>query len=286
MALVSWFRTQLFGGVVDGDDRSRLARPDHDWQQNMARTLIGSPTLGDRQAFAFLIELIEERLGQRVSLREQPTTWLRFMELVRFCDREENGLTALSSAVSTVEGHSRTSDRVSEMVREHIVARSGPPPFPQASVAQLDDGTRDFFVSYTSADRGWAAWMSWQLEAAGYSVLVQEWDFVPGSNWPVGMERGVTECRRTIAVLSPDYLNSVYGRQEWQAVQSKDALGLSRKLVPVRVKPCEPPGLLANLVYIDLVGQAEEEARKTLLDGIGGAESGRSRPALPPDFPG
>jgi hypothetical protein len=28
--------------------------------------------------------------------------------------------------------------------------------------------TRDFLISYTSADRAWAEWIAWQLEVAGY----------------------------------------------------------------------------------------------------------------------
>jgi TIR domain len=40
----------------------------------------------------------------------------------------------------------------------------------------------DFFVSYTQADRGWAVWIAWLLEEAGYRVLVQAWDMVPGNN--------------------------------------------------------------------------------------------------------
>src|SRR4029077_22704 len=49
----------------------------------------------------------------------------------------------------------------------------------------------DFFVSYTEADRAWAEWIAWVLEADGYRVLVQAWDFVPGSNWVQGMQAGV-----------------------------------------------------------------------------------------------
>ena len=47
----------------------------------------------------------------------------------------------------------------------------------------------DFFVSYTQADRTWAEWISWSLEENGYRVLVQAWDFVPGTNWS-GSEDG------------------------------------------------------------------------------------------------
>lgn len=150
-----------------------------------------------------------------------------------------------------------------------------------------DNGdNKDFFISYTAADRRWAVWIAWELEEAGYGVLVQEWDFVPGSSWQMGMERGVTECDRTIAVLSPDHLKSVYGRQEWQAVQGADPAGFARSLVPVRIAPCAPPGLLAAVVFIDLVGLPGEQARTRLPAGIGGARSGRAKPAAPPRFPG
>ena len=32
----------------------------------------------------------------------------------------------------------------------------------------------DFFVSYANADRPWAEWIAWQLEADGYQVVMQE----------------------------------------------------------------------------------------------------------------
>jgi hypothetical protein len=47
----------------------------------------------------------------------------------------------------------------------------------------------DFFVSYTQADRAWAAWIAWQLEAHGYSVVIQAWDFAAGRNFVVEMDK-------------------------------------------------------------------------------------------------
>jgi TIR domain-containing protein len=49
------------------------------------------------------------------------------------------------------------------------------------------DRSADFFVSYTGADRAWAEWIAWQLEAEGYQVLVQAWDFEPGDNFVARM---------------------------------------------------------------------------------------------------
>ena len=73
-------------------------------------------------------------------------------------------------------------------------------------------GGWDFFISYTQADRAWAEWIAWILEEDGHRVLVQAWDFVPGTNWVQGMQAGTRDAARTIAVLSADYLESVYRR--------------------------------------------------------------------------
>jgi WD40 repeat protein len=144
----------------------------------------------------------------------------------------------------------------------------------------------DFFISYTSADRRWAEWIAWQLEDAGYRVLIQAWDIVPGANFVERMDRAVQEAARTIAVLSPEYLESVYTKLELQAAFRSDPDGLRRRLLPVRVAPCEPVGLLAVLVYIDLVGLPDEAAaRETLLDSVRRSVAGRAKPETRPSFP-
>ena len=48
-----------------------------------------------------------------------------------------------------------------------------------------------------------------QLENAGYTTVVQAWDFGPGSNFVLEMHRAARDTRCTIAVLSPAYLNAV-----------------------------------------------------------------------------
>src|ERR1039457_2043333 len=109
----------------------------------------------------------------------------------------------------------------------------------------------DFFVSYSQADRAWAEWIAWELEAARHRVLVQPWDFVPGSNWIQGMQEGVTRAGRAIAVLSPAYLQSEFVAAEWQAAWGQDPAARERKLLVVRVAECDRPGLLSGVVSID-----------------------------------
>ena len=144
----------------------------------------------------------------------------------------------------------------------------------------------DFFVSYTQSDRRWAEWVAWQLEEAGYRVLVQAWDFVAGTNWQAGMQRGIDGSDRTIALLSPAYLRSVYGQREWQAAQAADPYGFTRKLIPVRVADCDRPGPLASIVSFDLFDLDADAAGRYLIDQVRSLLAGRAKPVRSPDFPG
>ncbi len=144
----------------------------------------------------------------------------------------------------------------------------------------------DFFVSYAQADRGWAEWVAWELEADGYRVLIQAWDMVPGANWINSMQEGVQRAARTIALLSPEYLSSMYGSVEWQAAWRDDPLGEQRKLIPLRVVECERPGLLGSIVSVDLFGLTEARTRATLRQVIDQVVEGRGKPARKPSFPG
>ena len=118
-------------------------------------------------------------------------------------------------------------------------------------------GEADFFISYTGADRAWAEWIAWQLEAEGYQVVVQAWVFRPGSDFGQQMHQAVEEAQRTIAVLSPAYLNSAFGSAEWRAVFARDPTGERGLLLPIRVEEMDPPGLLTTRIYVDLVGRSQ-----------------------------
>lgn len=141
----------------------------------------------------------------------------------------------------------------------------------------------DFFVSYTSADKNWAEWIAYVLEEEGFSVVIQAWDFRPGSNFVLEMQKAATEAERTIMVLSPDYLQSQFASPEWAAAFASDPQGLKRRLIPVMVRRCAPPGLLKSVVYISLVDQDEHAARERLLSGI---TNKRAKPKHRPSFPG
>ena len=142
---------------------------------------------------------------------------------------------------------------------------------------------KDFFVSYTGNDRTWAEWVAWVLEEAGYSVVIQAWDFRVGGNFVLDMQRATIEATKTIAVLSSLYLEKSFPQPEWAAAFAQDPTSQERKLIPVRVEDCNPPGLLRQIVYIDVFNCDETEAQQRLLSAV---KDGRMKPEQKPRFPG
>jgi len=89
-------------------------------------------------------------------------------------------------------------------------------------------------------------------------------------------------AQKMIALLSPGYLESVYGGQEWRAVLAADPIGFTHKLLPVRIEECDRPGLLRTVVGFDLFGLEPEAACAHLLEQVGHSLWGR---ASAPEFP-
>jgi hypothetical protein len=132
----------------------------------------------------------------------------------------------------------------------------------------VDSVAKDFFVSYTAADKAWATWIAYILEADGFAVTIQEWDFRPGSNFAAEMDKALKQCPRMIAVLSPAYLKARFPTAEWTAVFAGDPEGAINALVPIMVEECRPEGLLSQVVQIRIHGLDEAVAHKQILEGV------------------
>jgi len=141
----------------------------------------------------------------------------------------------------------------------------------------------DFFISYTSADTAWAEWIGFVLEEEGFTAIIQVWDFRPGSNFVLEMQKAASEADRTIMVLSPDYLTSQFASSEWASAFAQDPQGLNGKLVPIVVRDCQPMGLLQPVVHINLLNMDESAARHQLTHGL---SAKRAKPSRRPAFPG
>jgi tetratricopeptide (TPR) repeat protein len=130
---------------------------------------------------------------------------------------------------------------------------------------------KEFFISYTGVDVVWARWIAAVLQAGGYSCVYQERDFPAGFSFVDQIDKAMATTRRTIAILSPEYIESNWCRHEWQTALKRHIERDPGALVPVRIRDCTPPDAIETIVYIDLTGKPDEaEAREMLLARLAG----------------
>ena len=134
---------------------------------------------------------------------------------------------------------------------------------------------KDFFVSFNSADRAWADWIAWTLEEAGYQVVYQPWDFRAGGNFVLEMQKASSETRKTVVVLSDNYLQADYTQPEWAAAFVQDPRGESRvRRAPGMGAPVLGPGGSRRGAAACGAGAGAGERDRVWAAGAGGAVVG------------
>lgn len=209
-----------------------------------------------------------------------PTDWQAAINLVIAVHHNDPEIDRISAAMNLPTAVTSTFS-VSIALIEEIAKGTGW--LPADTAMTFAETIRNFFISYTAVDRQWAEWIAWELEEAGYTTILQAWDFTTGSHFVTAMHLATQITERTIAVLSRAYLESAFSEQEWQAAWADDPSGAERKLLVLRIEDCPRPGLLGQVVSDDLFGVGKELARTRLLAAV---QEGRRKPPVPPQFPG
>jgi hypothetical protein len=134
----------------------------------MVDAMLDCEVLLDAHSRELLVWLTGEALERPLILNGQTKIVLRCVELVRACDREPGGLSALVEVLRALEPDSRGTRHITELVDERetgpnstethdtdaadavpgaVVALESPPVPPDG------EGRKDFFISYTGTDR-------------------------------------------------------------------------------------------------------------------------------------
>lgn len=139
----------------------------------------------------------------------------------------------------------------------------------------------DFFISYTGKDEKYATWIAEILERKGCSVIIQAWDFRPGDNFIKKINYSLKNSRKLLIVLSSEYLKSNWCEEEWVSKLAEQTRNGSRTIIPVRIEPVVPTGLLEPIVYIDIVDKSEADAVTAIYEGISETVERRAKSGFP-----
>jgi hypothetical protein len=119
---------------------------------------------------------------------------------------------------------------------------------------------KDIFISYSHKDSIWVRTeLLPKLESHNFTTLVDYRDFTTGSLGIDEMANAVELCKRTLLVLSPDYIASSWSSFENAMAQSLDPAARWRRVITVLLKDCTLPLRLSIIHYRDLrLGDADE----------------------------
>jgi hypothetical protein len=132
----------------------------------------------------------------------------------------------------------------------------------------------DVFISYNHHDGAWVRdWLLPRLERASLRVCIDYRDFDIGVSILVNMERAVERSRKTLLVLTPNWIKSEWTNFEASLVQIGDPIGLRRRILPLMLEQCELPRRIALLTYADLTSRDKWESElRRIIDSFGKRE--------------
>jgi hypothetical protein len=141
----------------------------------------------------------------------------------------------------------------------------------------------DFFLSRRGSIAEIAREVADVLTESGYKIIVQDYDFLLSDSVIERMHEGVKDARDLIILFTRDYEQSPYTRKEFTSFEAQRLRDLEeRHIIILRCEDVPLQGLLADVIYQDLVGIEDREERKRRI--IAAAER-QSQAAPPPPRP-
>ena len=115
----------------------------------------------------------------------------------------------------------------------------------------------DVFISYNKVDEEIAKKIGRYLEGHKIGnrkirVFLAAWDIKPGHSIVDKINEGLERAKFFVLVLSPEALQAVWPTAERAASLLSDPSGRMGRVIPVLVKPCKVPPLLAIRNWVDL----------------------------------
>lgn len=137
----------------------------------------------------------------------------------------------------------------------------------------------DVFISYSHQDQEWVHnELLPRLKEASVGdralrVCIDTESFEVGSPLVTEIERAIQNSRKTVLVLTPEYLKSDWATFENIMLSTLDPANRQRRLIPLLLKKCKLPLRIRGLICIDFTGDVDVEAQfSKLLRVLGASE--------------
>ncbi|MFN8527726.1 MAG: TIR domain-containing protein [Anaerolineae bacterium] len=102
------------------------------------------------------------------------------------------------------------------------------------------------FISHEHTDDPFVNKLRTELHLRGFTTWVDHFDIPPGALWTQVIEQALAQSSMMLLVLSETALKSQHVSLEWGAF-----LGASKRIIPLRYRPCIMPMLLRTFQNLD-----------------------------------
>lgn len=120
----------------------------------------------------------------------------------------------------------------------------------------------DLFISYSDADKTWVReWLLPRLEKADLRVCLDYRDFDVGVPRLENLGRAVRHSRKTLLVLTPNWVKSNLANFVSLLAQTRDPSGLRQSILPLMLQECEPPTHVSIFSYADFTQTDQWESQ-------------------------
>jgi tetratricopeptide (TPR) repeat protein len=125
---------------------------------------------------------------------------------------------------------------------------------------------RDYFISRSTVDAAFAGWIGKLIAAQGKTYIEQSEHF-GHEDFMNAMHKAFLSGARIVALYSQSYLDSKYCVREATEALKGDPANEQQRLIPLRIEPCAPAGML-NITYTDLLAERRQADASALATRI------------------
>lgn len=111
----------------------------------------------------------------------------------------------------------------------------------------------NIFISHRSNDVREAEQLANELRNTGHQVWLDAWNINLGDSIVGRMNEGLEIANYVVVCYSASGIASPWMSREWMSTLARQLNGHGIKLIPVRLTNGEPPAILADIFYVDLV---------------------------------
>jgi len=109
------------------------------------------------------------------------------------------------------------------------------------------------FVSHRGADQAEAEALADQIRRSGHKVWLDTWDIKVGDSIVERINEGLEAAQYLVLCYSSSGVMARWMSREWMSTLARQLDGTGVKLIPVRLTGGDPPAVLADVKYVDLM---------------------------------